>query len=128
MNDEGGDRLRQLCTPFHDPEAERYDFGLKKEVNHLGVIYFYEGSNNSQGCQPKILKGAAFRNSVQEWIQEKWNMSLQEKLSRVLMRCHALQKRQDVTGLVRNLLIKERRAKQWIYADDFLKKRCDGAN
>lgn len=37
LDDENGDSLGEFRTCFHDPEAERYDFGGQEEVND-GII------------------------------------------------------------------------------------------
>lgn len=51
LNDECGDGLAELGTPFHDPKAQRYYLSLQQEADDFCVVYFHEGADNAQRCK-----------------------------------------------------------------------------
>ena len=56
LNDKRGDRLREICPSFHDPQAEGNYFSLKKEVDNVWVVNFDESTDYAQRCQSEVLE------------------------------------------------------------------------
>jgi hypothetical protein len=38
LNNKNGDRLGELGTMLHDPQAQRNDFGSEEEVDYLHIV------------------------------------------------------------------------------------------
>lgn len=65
LHDENRDRLRQLGTMLHDPQAERNNLRREEKVDDLSIVGLVdrltpcgldEGTNNSQGRQSQVLE------------------------------------------------------------------------
>jgi hypothetical protein len=74
LHNEYGDRLAELRASFHDSEAKRDDLCREKEVDHIGGIVLDKGTNDSQRGQSQIFEGPRFRGSIQEWVEEEWDV------------------------------------------------------
>ena len=46
LYDEDGHCLAELRSSFHDPEAKRYNFGGKEEIDDLRRVVFDESAND----------------------------------------------------------------------------------
>lgn len=92
LDDKDGDCLGELGTCLHDTEAQWDDLRGEKEIDNIGVVILLdEGTDNSKRCEAKVLERACLGSCVEEWIEEKGNMGLQEETSSVVVGCDALQ-------------------------------------
>ncbi len=64
------------------------------------VIHLYKGSNYSQAGKPEVLERPAFAHSVQEWVQEKRDVGLEEKLPGLFVGGNTLKQGQNIAGFV----------------------------
>ena len=78
LNDEGGHCLGELAADLHDLQAERYDLGVQKEANDLGVVHLHQCPDDTQRGEPQILERPLCAVGVEEGVQKQWDLRLQE--------------------------------------------------
>jgi hypothetical protein len=74
LDNEYSNRLAKLRTRLHDSETKRDDFSCQEEVDDIGGIVLDKGTNNSKRRQSQIFERSRFRGSVQEGIEEEWDV------------------------------------------------------
>jgi len=75
LHNEYSHRLAQLRARLHDSKAERDDFGREEEVDDVGGIVLNKCTDNTERCQSQIFERSRLGGSVQERVQEQWDVS-----------------------------------------------------
>lgn len=123
LDDEDGDRFRQLRTRLHDPKAEGDDFGREEEVDDVAVIVLLdEGSDDAEGGEAEVLERTSLGSRVEEGVEEEGDVGAEEEGAGVVVRGDALEEGEGVADAVRGVGGEGRRGEERVDGNDFLEK------
>lgn len=75
LDNENRHRLAELGPRLHDAKTQRNDLGGQQEVDHLSRVILNQRTDHSQRREPQVFERPRLGGCVEEWIQEKRNMS-----------------------------------------------------
>ena len=75
LYNEDGHRLAQLRARLHNAKAERDDLGSEKEVDDIRGVILDQCTDHAQGGEAQVFERARFRSGVEEWVEEKRDVS-----------------------------------------------------